>query len=57
MGKAVKGLLKDGEVPDQGSVTVKIERGPYVFSNLGNGNLFAVELLVLVLEEIHLGPP
>jgi hypothetical protein len=53
MGHPIEGLVKNGEVPHQGMIAVKVKRGPYVSGDLRNRNLFTVKLTILILEEMH----
>ena len=53
MRNPIEGLIEHGEVPHQGLVAIKIERGPDLFSNLLNGNPLTVKLTVFILEEMH----
>jgi hypothetical protein len=54
MRDAFEGFIKNGEMPNQGIVAVKVERRSNLFGDLGDRNLLTVKLPVLIFKEMHL---
>jgi hypothetical protein len=48
-----EGIIKDGEMPHQSMIAVKIEWGSHFFSNLLNGNPLTLKLMILILKKMH----
>jgi hypothetical protein len=48
-----KGLVEDGEVVVERGVAVNVAGGSHLPRDLSQGNVFAVELILSVMEVVH----
>jgi hypothetical protein len=46
-------LIENGEMPDEGLIAVKIEGCSHFFSDLSDGNLLTVKLMIFIFKKMH----
>jgi hypothetical protein len=52
-----EGVIEYREMPYQRAIAIEVERSPYFFFNLMDGNPLTMELAILVFEEMHAALP